>query len=59
MYYAPWCGHCKSLAPTWMELAEHVWGTNLVIAKMDGTENNARDVEIKGYPTIFFYPMEG
>jgi protein disulfide-isomerase A1 len=27
-----------------------------VIAKMDGTENEHPDVEVKGFPTIVFFP---
>lgn len=29
---------------------------SVVIAKMDGTENEHADVEVKGFPTILFFP---
>lgn len=39
--YAPWCGHCKSLAPIYDELAKHYTDKpNIVIAKIDGTAND-------------------
>ncbi|KAG0497920.1 hypothetical protein HPP92_002611 [Vanilla planifolia] len=38
--YAPWCGHCQALEPTYNKLAKHLRGVDsLVIAKMDGTTN--------------------
>jgi thiol-disulfide isomerase/thioredoxin len=56
MYYAPWCGHCKKLAPVWSELADYVQGSELTIAKLDATEEKISDPHVKSYPTIFFYP---
>lgn len=56
-YYAPWCGHCKKLAPTWEALASLVHDVDdLVIAKFDATANEATGVQIKSYPTLKFYP---
>ncbi|KAL6450413.1 LOW QUALITY PROTEIN: PDI1 Protein disulfide-isomerase [Candida maltosa Xu316] len=63
-YYAPWCGHCKKLAPIWEELAE-VFGSNkedanVVVADIDHTNNDV-DVpyNIEGYPTLLMYPANG
>ena len=58
-YYAPWCGHCKALAPTWEELGEAVASNpNLVIAKFDATANEVAGLQIRGYPTLKFYPKD-
>ena len=58
-YYAPWCGHCKKLTPVWTELgeamAEH---KDLIIGKFDATVNEAEGVEVRGYPTLIFYPKD-
>ena len=51
-FYAPWCGHCKRLAPILDELADEVEGVS--IGKVDATTETAlRDrYKVKGYPTI-------
>ncbi|GMI97009.1 PROTEIN DISULFIDE ISOMERASE 2, ARABIDOPSIS THALIANA PROTEIN DISULFIDE ISOMERASE 2, PDI-like 1-4 [Hibiscus trionum] len=55
--YAPWCGHCQSLEPTYNKLAKHLRGIDsLVIAKMDGTTNEHPRAKSDGFPTIVFFP---
>jgi thioredoxin domain-containing protein 5 len=54
-YFAPWCGHCKKLAPTWVALgAKQTANPKVKIAFVDCTVH--RDVcqkeGVKGYPTI-------
>ena len=58
-FYAPWCGHCKALAPKYDELAERLAGVDsIVIAKMDATANEIDhpDVNVRGFPTLKFFP---
>jgi protein disulfide-isomerase A1 len=55
--YAPWCGHCKALAPKYEEVAKHFKDSpTVVIAKVDGTANDMPGVQIRGFPTLIFFP---
>jgi len=59
-FYAPWCGHCKKLAPIWDELGEAFEGDeHIVIAKMDATANAPPEgIDIRGFPTLIFFPAD-
>ncbi|KAG0306964.1 hypothetical protein BGZ98_001386 [Dissophora globulifera] len=52
-YYAPWCGHCKALAPIYEDLAKALKG-KVNVAKVDCPANEAvcRSQKVRGYPTI-------
>uniref|UniRef100_A0A0G4HA07 Thioredoxin domain-containing protein n=1 Tax=Chromera velia CCMP2878 TaxID=1169474 RepID=A0A0G4HA07_9ALVE len=56
-FYAPWCGHCKNLAPAWEEVATELKG-KIKVAKVDATVERAvaSRFGIQGFPTLKLFP---
>jgi len=55
-FYAPWCGHCKKLAPDYEIIATQLKEDGISVGKIDADNEGNRDVatrfEIKGFPTL-------
>mmetsp|Transcript_17469 Transcript_17469/g.33108 ORF Transcript_17469/g.33108 Transcript_17469/m.33108 type:complete len:220 (+) Transcript_17469:141-800(+) len=55
-FFAPWCGHCKKMAPDWEKLAEE-WEGNAVglVAEVDCTADGKPLCDangVRGFPTL-------
>ena len=65
-FYAPWCGHCKTLEPIYEDLAKSLHnkksgsgsGSDVVIAKLDATMNDwdKEKYAVQGFPTLYWKP---
>ncbi|PSN66322.1 disulfide isomerase [Corynespora cassiicola Philippines] len=59
-FTAPWCGHCKSLAPTWEKVAtDFALEPSVLIAKVDAESENSKAIAteqgVSSYPTIKYF----
>lgn len=58
-FFAPWCGHCKNLAPTWEELASNFqYATDKVtVAKVDADQHKelGKRFGVQGFPTLKWF----
>lgn len=60
-FYAPWCGHCKRLAPVWEKLATIFKGDDsIVIANVNADVHKGLGAKygVTGFPTLKFFPKD-
>jgi len=57
-FYAPWCGHCKHLAPEYELVATAFKGQAVKVVAMDADKHRefANKFDVSGFPTLKFFP---
>jgi len=55
-FYAPWCGHCKEMAPKYEEAEKILRPKGISLVKVDGTEERelGKRFSVDGYPTLIW-----
>ncbi|CAO3696920.1 unnamed protein product [Rhizopus stolonifer] len=55
-FYAPWCGHCKNLAPEWVQVASRLKDkVNVAEVNCDANKALCNAYNIAGLPTLKYF----
>uniref|UniRef100_A0A0E0IKM7 protein disulfide-isomerase n=1 Tax=Oryza nivara TaxID=4536 RepID=A0A0E0IKM7_ORYNI len=55
-FFAPWCGHCKKLAPEWKKAAKNLKGqVKLGHVDCDAEKSLMSKYKVEGFPTILVF----
>lgn len=55
-FHVPWCTHCQSLAPTWLQMAKDMKGKlNIGEVNCEVERRLCKDARVSSYPTIYFF----
>jgi protein disulfide-isomerase A6 len=58
-FFAPWCGHCKTLAPAWEKAAKTLKGVVKIGAvDMTSDQDVGQPYGIQGFPTLKFFGFD-
>jgi protein disulfide-isomerase A6 len=60
-FYAPWCGHCKRLAPDYEKVAQAFVsepGVAIVKIDCDAHKSKCAQYDVSGYPTLKWFPRD-
>ncbi|KAI8879240.1 thioredoxin-domain-containing protein, partial [Backusella circina FSU 941] len=60
-FYAPWCGHCKNLAPIWEKLAVKLQDKEINLAEVNCEDNKdiCSKYKVTGLPTLTLFVHGG
>lgn len=62
MFYAPWCGHCKQLAPKLKSAGKQLEAAGVAVGAVDVEPNpsvQSKFPDIRGFPTLKFVKAKG